>query len=434
VSSKTGYAVLASVFTISSAHAQPVVADIMTEEGRFRAPGSDVMSRVAEEYQPVGGRVGSFFLYPQVDITAGATSNVLARPNNERSDVLFTTTASARFVRPSETDRIAISAQAGRTQHMRTSGENTTPLLARASWRLGAPDASRFDFNAVAARKYVARADINDQPDARSPVKYATFAADAGYTWVSNRVSLSAGGEIQRLNYVDAVPRGASALISQAFRDYTLFTGKAEVRYDMASDIALLSRGIFSRYEYDLDAGDPVFSLARDIDRDSNLYRVEAGIGFSRKDVIYGSITAGYSRRSFAQANNGALSSGGLSFAADVIWNPGPATTITLNADRAFLESASRVIAGFRTISVSGRIDQAVGRALVLSASSRFLSLEPIGNASTREEYQVAGEVNYFLTRRYRLIGIASYGSREPAANIDGFDEFKVRAGLRFTL
>ena len=413
--------------------ASPVCSqDIPATDFREAQRPLDVRERLSAYFQPIGGRVGSFYLYPELEAAGNFTDNIRATEDDRESDAWLDASAGVRLVRPDPLRRLQAQARIDQSFHARQQREDRTSLSANISYRDGPADGSNLQASASAARRFVERRDVNDVKEARSPIRFDFLGSDLGYTHRLNRLALQGAVSVRRLDYHDARSR-AGDTIDQDRRDFTRVTVRAQGGYEVSPPVMLLVRGAFSRYDYDFGERSAGFDPLRDSDRDSDLWRMEAGAGIAITDRLHGSATVGYSRRTFVSQPNPPRNSGGISFSSEMLWLPNPATSFRLGARSDFIESASPVIAGFRTAELELTAQRSLSRALLLVADARLRRLNPIGGGESRNEYDVAGELTYFLTRRYRLFGGGGVAGRTGGAPGTGFTAAYLRAGILAT-
>ncbi len=406
--------------------------DIPTTDFKEAQRPLDVRERLSAYFQPIGGRIGSFYLYPELEAAGNFTDNIRATEDDRKSDGWIDASAGFRLVRPDPVRRLQAEARLGQTVHAQEQNEDRTSLLARLSYRDGPAEASHLLVSASAARQFVERRDVNDVKEARSPIRFDFLSGDLGYTGRLNRLALEGGVSLRRLDYHDA-RRPSGEPIDQDRRDFTRMTVRAQAGYELSPPVMLLMRGSFSRYDYDFGEGSAAFDPSRDSDRDSNLWRIEGGAGIALTDRLHGSATIGYSRRTFVSQPNPPKNSGGLSFSSELLWLPDPATSFRLEARSDFIESASPAIAGFRTAELQVTAQRSLSRALLLTGDARLRRLNPIGGGETRTEYEFGAELTYFLTRRYRLIGSGGVAGRSGGPPNSGFSTAYARAGVLAT-
>lgn len=424
-------ALLALLCLLSSpALAQTDTNSLLPEDFREERAEDSVAQRLTEEFRPIGGRLGAFLFFPQFNAQLRSTDNILATDTDQRKDVMLDTSAGFRMVRAGSADRVVLSTQIGQTLHARNSLEDSTRMSTRLYYRLGPEDGSNLQLAGIASRQFISRRDINNVIEARSPVQLNVFGLQSGYQWSLGRTTVSLDASIFDYDYSDARNRGG-LLLDQDFRDNMRLIAGGAARYDFDPRFAALVRGSYSRIEYSLDPGDPGFVMPFDVDRDSGTWRLEGGVAFLTDSDLSGTATIGYSERIFS-ARFGRIpeNSGGLSFAADLAWNASPSTTIRLDADRTFLESANPGIFGFRATGGSVGLEHSPATALMLKARANFRDVEALGGLGDRKDYGGLAEVSYFLSRRYRLSGLFGYIARDAEITKDAFNEIYAQFGL----
>jgi|GEM_PF-2330412 len=414
-----------AVFALPLLGATPVHAQTLPEN-------IAIVDSVSDAYKPIGGRIGSFYLYPEGLVQTDVTSNVFASDSYRRADTVLTLRPALRIVSDSGTQRYVGYVYGSRTYHARFSDENVSEYGVRGSARLGAPTASHFEITGSAERLVDPRDSINNVAEARTPVHRRRYAAEGSYTQVFNRLALTGGVRATRVDYSDARDRG-DAVIDQDYRDYSQAGADFEARYELPSGLFALGRASYDRFRYDFGPGDPGFDPAVNPDRDSHRVRVEAGVGADLMPRWYGYITAGYSERRFGSQPIPLKTAKGFSFRSALIWYLNPVTTFTLKADRDFAESASRTIAGYEVTGGSVRIDNSPMRGMLLSFEFGLRNYSPIGPAHTRTELAGAVELTYFLSRQYKLFARALQNSRTSGDPFVVYDRFQYSAGVKMT-
>jgi len=413
---------------LNSAQAQDFSVDIPTDSERTDVP-PDVRERFDKEFQPIGARVGSFFVYPVVTAGAAVTDNVLATDSAARSDLVVETSASVRFIRPDPVNRVLVTAKVTKTIHEALSTENVLNGAISALFRRGNQTTSGFEVEAQAAWQHIDRRDINDVKDAAKPIPYAVYQGRGEYRFLSGRWRITPGISVRRLDVKNVAARSGGT-IDEHYRDYRSIEGNLEARYAMSERLALIGRSSITKIDYDLGPNDAAFNALLDLDRDSLTYKTEAGVGMVWSPTLASSFTAGYSRRKFDARVNRPIDSGGFSFTGDLVWQPDPSSAIKLDVSRGFSESASRDIAGFRTLSANLRGERAVARGVIFGLEGALRHLEPIGPADNSTYYRAQADLTWYFTRRYRLIGKVSYSRRDTDLVDDSFQELRASATL----
>jgi len=392
-----------------------------------------ITERVANNFKPIGGRVGSYFLYPEADVEEATIDNVLASHRNKQSDTIVTIKPALRVVGQGRNVAVRAVAYHSRELHRKLKSENASQYGIIARSQLGDSQHSNLQTQISAERLVDQRQSINDVREARSPVHRQRQAAEAKYTHAFNRVSLQSSIRSIRVDYADALDRNHN-VIDQDFRDFAQLGAALEGRYDYPSGAFIVARGEFDRIRYDFSPGSLGFDPAVDRNRNSERVRVEAGAGLVFGNVLYADIRVGYLQRSFHRQPLPIPTSAGASFRVSGAWNPRPQTTIEFSANRDFAESSSRAILGYRVTGGSIRASHALRRWATVSIGTSIQNYRPIGAGRTRTEFALQSDAQYYLSRRYSLTAKLNYGSRDSNDQTVKYKAVRLAIGLRATL
>jgi hypothetical protein len=369
-----------------------------------------VLQRGRPDYEPIGGRLGSFFLYPRLDVTSFYTSNLRAQEFDAVSDVFFDIRPSARLT--SNWSRHSLQAEAyyNRSVHLRYPREDFSQYGGSVAGRYDYSGTGAITLTGAAARIAEPRTDINSNLASRSPITYTNLSLSGSVTQDFNRLGITAGGSVNRQDFNNGVTFTGQPL-SQDFRDNTNYSGSLEGRMRVGANTRALARVIVGGINYD---DNPLAGF----DRNSTFYRVEAGFGLTVSELLSGSVTAGYYRQ-----NNGDprfLDSSGLSFSADLLYNPTSLTSVRLFADRTIEPGGSTVTSGNVRGTVGLTVEHELRPDLVLIGNARYSNVEPQGPISGADEYGLGASANYYLNRRFRFNGGVNYSTRKS----DFFPEY----------
>ena len=386
-----------------------------------------VADRPRPEYEPIGGRIGSFFLLPRVDVTGEYNSNLRATPTDGISDATFTIRPSAEL--NSRWGRHAVDFRGYflQTLHAKTTSEDFTNYGIGTLGRYDAGQATTISANASFDKLAEPRTDINSISGSRSPIQYRNYAAGLSVyqRFVAFDVSGSVG--IQKQSFDDAVSL-AGQPIDLEYRDNTSINGSLEGRKRLATGTTAIIHVETTRINYDLN---PIGG----VDRNSQSYRIEGGLGLALSRLIYGDVRVGY----FKQDNDDPRfnDSTGLSFSANLLYSVTPLTSIRLTANRSVEPGGSTVSSGNVRSSAAVTVDHELRRNIVLSGFGSYSHVEAqtIGaiNFADADEYQLRGSVLYYANRRLRLnASVAHIGRRSDV--LTSFDVNLARAGVTLML
>lgn len=392
-----------------------------------------VAARRNEEFAPVGGRVGSFLLYPSLAVSGTATDNVLARDSGKISDEYLSVRPGINAVGGDADHAASLSAYASRNFHAHLEREDATEYGTKDYFRLGALGGNRLELNLTAERQVQSREDISNVVEARSPVRTNRLRADLAYTQQFNRVSVLVGGTAMDENFLNPTSY-AGTTIDLHFRDYYSLAARTEVRYNLVNGFRLVGRGVYTDVNYAVNRLATSNGTVIGIGRDSYQLRGEGGIGASIEDKLYGEILVGYAKSQARERPTVDRNAGGFSFNADVLWNVNPITTIKLSGARTFEQTNSIILRGYRVTGAALQTDFALTPALLLKVLARFDHREPLGPASSRNEYGGEVDLTYYLSRRYSLTGGYRHSGRSANPGQQPFEANYGSVGVAVTL
>ncbi len=405
-------AALASLLLGTTAHAQ------------VAPPGPS--DRELEDFEPVGGRIGSFFLYPSAEARIEYDDNILALPDNGEGDVELTLRGAVAIESRWQRHSLQADAYIQQSFHGKFETEDVMEGGARVRGRL---DIDR-DTSArvVASLDSLAenRANITSARDAREPTRFRR--ADALFSLARDmgRVQLIGDAQIVVLDFDDAIaPDGG--VLEQDFRDSVYLRGAMTALVDISPRVSALLRGQVDRLSYSNapeQTPDP-------FDRDTTGYAVEAGLRVELSNLLFGQVRAGVLRREVDEPGTDGLT--GLSFGADLTWNLTPLTTLRLFADRQVEEGGSQLVSGNVRSQARIEAEHELLRNLVLEARAGFARIDTVGQVDeSAEEYNLMVGATWKLDRNFRVFARADRFQR--FADNDFFREFtrnQVSAGVR---
>lgn len=388
-------------------------------------PQPSPADRYREEYEPVGGRIGSVMLHPSAEARIEYNDNTLALPQGGPDDIVLTTRAEINAKTLWKRHQLEANAYAQQSLYSKTTTEDALEGGAKVS---GIYDISRAaSFRASLASDFLAedRISITNFGQARKPTRYSQLSATAGFDYRSGRFKLNTDFQAQRLDFQDAT--GADGLpIDQDYRDSMYVRGSTTASYDVAPRLAVLVRGQVDRLDYTHQDTAPDA-----LDRDSTGYAVEGGLRLDLSNLIFGEVRAGYLHRKADDARIPTAS--GLSFGANLRWDITPLTTIRFFADRQIEEGGSVLNAGNLRSQARLTVEHELLRNLVVEAQARAAQVKTMGEIHAKaDEIDLRLGATYLVDRRWRIFGSIRHFERD--SNDDFFRTFKqnrVMVGLR---
>jgi hypothetical protein len=380
--------------------------------------------RQLEDFEPVGGRIGSFFIYPSIETRIEYDDNILALPSDGEGDVELTVRGAVRL--KSGWQRHSLEADAYVQQNFH--GQFTTEDVMEG----GARVRGRLDIDRATSARLVAsldalaedRANITSVAQARRPTRFRRADTLLSVAREIGRVQLIADAQMVVLDFDDA--EGASGtIVEQDFRDSTYLRGSLTALVEISPRVSGLVRGQVDRLTYTQNAANDPF------DRDTTGYAVEAGARLELSNLLFGELRAGVLHRQVDEP--GARGVTGTSFGANLTWSVTPLTTLRLFADRQIEEGGSQLVSGNLRSQVRIEAEHELLRNLVLDARASFARIETIGQVETSaDEYNLSVGATWKLDRNFRVFGRIDRVQRfADDAFFREFTRNRVSAGVR---
>lgn len=390
--------------------------------------GVSVEDRPRIDYQPVGGRLGSFFLYPDAKVTDRYTDNVRASDAHKFGGDAVMLGAGAQLISAFSRHQLRAGAWYERTMFIDHSSESSSEYGGAVSGRLDFQD-SVLTLRGSAERAVVPRDDVNNIPTARSPQSYDRLRGDIGVVHHFNRLTISARGTIARVSYLNVIDDSGQT-IDQRYQNATSYSGVAEVAYNLRPGFDVFARGVYTKLSYSLPANDP--AQPGGLDRDSHGWRPEGGVRLALTRVLYGEIRLGYLTRDYADPR--LLRARGFAYGGDLLWNPTALTSIRINADRRIEEASSTTAAGNRVTEFGIGIGHELRRNILVTANGRRRRYTPLGPGISSTEWSGEVGARYFLNRQFSLNAGYRYSTRNAADPARAYAENIFTCGITVAL
>jgi hypothetical protein len=382
-----------------------------TESDSADLPLKDtVMTRQRPEYDPIGTRLGGFFLYPSISVTEVYRDNINYTASGEKSDFLTVISPNLNLRSNWNNHALNFSAGADVGRYISNSQEDYEDFRLATDGRLDILRSSNVKGGFKFAEQHEGRSSP-DQTGAREPVIYRQLGPSLEYNQAFNRLRASIGGDYQIYDYDDGTANNGTVL-NMDDRDRKDLTGNVRVGYEIVPSYEAFVRGAVNQRNYD-DARDD-----GGVNRDSSGWEIVAGLALDFGDVTFGNVFAGYMRQEFDDASLKSIS--GPSFGADLTWNPTRLTTVKGIASRTIEETTLSGAAGALSTRIGANVDHELLRNLILSANADYVNNEYEGITREDDIINIGPSADYLFNRYLRLRLRYTHSMRESnSANGD---------------
>jgi hypothetical protein len=373
-----------------------------------------------QDYKPLGIRAGSFMLHPGMELVAQYIDNAFYTEVGQQSDTIF-------HIRP------YISMQSTWSRHS-------------FNMRLAADFARYQDFTFRDYEDYFfiinGRVDVKtrsfltygldymrlhedlssrDSEQGVNPTVYTVTGGSLGYDHTFNRLSVGLHGNMQRLDFDDALGFDDTVIQNQD-RDRDVGSLRLRMGYQFKVDkqafVALSSHNV--EYKQKLDRNGYA--------RSSSGYTASAGISFNMTGLLHGDVFVSYQDQSYDDPRLPNVSgwAGGMG----LTWLPTQLTTVSARISSGVQETTNENSSGYLRTLYALRVDHELTRSIQLNGKLSYsdndyqLIEDAAEDARTSDQVWMAGiGVNYFINRHFYLS--ASYDYSKLKSNVPG-DDFTV--------
>ncbi len=381
-----------------------------------------VTERVQPGYAAPGIAVGSFILSPSLSVSGGYDDNIFGTEHDRVADEYVRFRPEASLQSQWGSNSVNFDANGTIDRYVNHTSENIADYAVTAS---GLFQISQDTILRAAARvegDHQSRLSQDIFAQTIRPVHYDEQSGAVALTHDFNRLRLTADARVARYDWANGRLADGSVYDQQPSDNVSYRFG---VRASYAQTPSLAWFVSASANERNFRTG-----TVDTPERDSHGYQILAGVDFEPAALIRGSIGVGYISQNFRSPHYTDLS--GVGFNGKVQFFPSQLTTVTLQGDRAVLDSGIPGSGGYLSTEGTIRVDHELYRQLILSASvgyqnNRFNNLDRVDHriaSGAGATYKVNRTAS--LELRYDRLDQSSYGADRYRAYVDN----RLMAGL----
>lgn len=409
--------------------AGPVLAekpDLVPRENYDAPPPhpASLPERASESMEPKGGRVGSFVIFPSLELTGAYDSNVFATNRNEESDFIFTVVPAVR----AQSDlaapvRLNFQAVGVIDRFVDNTSENTEGYLVShdGSWEVPALGEQSFlKWGLAHSRDWQDRGSPDDVASGaaeptiiHSTLGYTGFQYKPGPLSITPRVSA-------RYVDVDDVAAGDGSVINNDDRDRWVYREGLRVGYELIRGYEAYVTGGLNQRRYQDTPDDNGF------DRDSDGWDAAVGARVGLTEVTSFDGYVGYMNQSYDDPRLAEVE--GVGFGGRLNWSPRREWQIAASINRTIEETTLTDFSAYLATTYALAVSYQLMPALRFDARFSYGTFDyeriPGSSAAEREDDMVIGQlgVRYYFTPNYYVRALwqqSHYSSDVPNAGYD---------------
>jgi hypothetical protein len=372
-----------------------------------------VFQRPQPEYEPLGIRMGSWVLSPEVTFEGGYDDNVFADETDKADDFFGTATPAVRLRSDWPVHLLGFEASGNIVRYADETSEDVEEPTASAFGRL---DITRDDTvygSARYHREVQGRGDPEDEGGQQT--EYDFWAGRMGYAHQFAVMHLRVDARGQRYDYLNSDDQD---------RDRDELDLGTRLTYALSPKFTPFVQGGYSISDFD-DAVDD-----SGVDRDQTEYSAGVGGRLLLTDVLIAEVSVGAFRVEFEDSSLDSFTS--LAFSGDLIWNVTDLTSVIAEGFRR--ESPTTQGNASSRIDTGGgiRVEHELLRNLLLFGEASYRN-EDFRNERVDDRYEAAVGAEYLLNRNVSLFSEYSYERRESDEEERDFTRNLGIVGVRIT-
>lgn len=383
-----------------------------------------VMARPRPEYDAKGIPLGSFRLFPDLNVTGAYDDNIFRTQTNKIDDFVFDIAPAFRI--RSDWNQHMLEAYAGLNnyEYASNSSENLTDWNAGADGRYDITGGSSVYANGQASQLHEARSSPNATGFQAAPNRYFQYHGETDATYQPNRFGLTAGAQVDSFIYQNT-PITGGGYLNNKDRNYSEYQGYGKASYDFSPGYTGFLRASYDTRQF-------VQPLDRTgVHRSSNGYKVDGGVDLQLSHLISGEVYLGYLNQDFSAPLK---SVSGLDYAVRLDWLATPLMTVHLQGSRILTQViiAGASVSDDKSIGLSA--DYEILRNLIAQAHVNYVDSSYIGIARHDDAPDLGMGLKYMINR-YASVDLA-YDYTERLTNVTGikYKDNYVSLGLNLHL
>jgi hypothetical protein len=386
-------------------------------------PNITVQDRPRPDYDPLGIRAGSFFIFPSLTLSGQYDSNVFADDDDEESDVGAIVAPNVEVNSNWSRHTLNFAAGAAAAAFADYSQNNYLDAYAATTGRL---DVLRSDIVTGTLRIDRLHEDRDDPDEGEDTIvgggddnesnltRYYRGVADAQYRHNFARFFTVVGGGVQRLWFEDIGDR------EESIRDRNEYGARARIGFPVSPRFGTFVAGRYSFRDYD------------DLDRNSHGYRGSVGVSVDFTSILFGEMALSYTKRDYTEGDLDDPSGFGAN--GSVTWNVTPLTSIIVDArseiDETTVTFEGDVAEANFENSVGLDVTHELLRNLLLNANARYTRNDFEGTSRTDDVYSLGAGASYLINRNFSLDATYRFTKRESDRSESEFDRNIVLLGI----
>ena len=399
-----------------------VASEIVTQDPANATGGDE--DRMHDAYQPKGIELGQFLLLPDVSVGESYNTNIYAAQSDPRGDFITRVAPTFKLRSRFKQHMLNFSGDFEQLFYEANEDDNQFNVKLATDGRYDIGSNSEINAGIAGFRQHEDRASP-DAVNGQEPTPYNGLDGRLNGKTVAGRWVLTLGGEHHTYDY-ESVSTAAGTEISNDGRDRSENEVTGRAAYELFPGYFALAEGSTNWRDYRKSVN------AGGVDRSSNGYAGEMGVGVDLSRLIRGDFLVGYFAQDYESPQ--LQDPSGVSLQSVFNWTPSRLTLVVASLKREVVETTNATASSIVRNGTSLMVRHELQRNIILSALGRFDLDQYEGIEGSSRTYEAKGSATYAFNANVYTTGEVGYRRRDAESGVtNSYDQVVtgVRLGFR---
>jgi hypothetical protein len=375
-----------------------------------------------EPFEPLGVRIGSFIVFPEVELGLADFSNVFHTSGGVQRDVALELRPAVRAISNWRVHALELRATGTASFHDEFSSEDDRAGLLEARGRLDIMRRTNIEALASWERTQEGRGSINEPAAAVERTDIDMLRGAVSFNHRFNRLSVQLRGSVADFDYAP-VRLAAGSTASNDDRDYTQREAAARAGWLLKPGFSVFAEASINERDHKVAASDGLL-------RNSSGERHKVGVAFGNTGTILrGEASIGYGHQDFDAP--GLRDIQGLIVDANIGWRLSALASLLLTVRSDVAETVVGGSGGALSRSAGAELRHAFTRRLIGSAGARVTWQDYAGLSLTEREIVTLLSLEYHISRELMLFGRYQHIEFDASDHARNYNADEFRFGVR---
>ena len=382
------------------------------------APNVPVTDRARPEFDPLGIRAGGFLIFPSITVSEVYDDNVFADPDDEEDDFITLLQPRVRVASNFPRHGLGLTVGSDVAFFASESDENYQDFFLTGDGRLDITRESALSASTTIGRFHQGRDDPEDV-GADEISTFFRYGGEVSFEQLFNRLNYRLTGRVDRVEFEESFDEDL---------DRTEYDALARVGFFVSPRFNTFVEGRYNVEDRDVEPGDLVNGAPVLFDRDAHGWEARLGTEVDITAVLFGEAFVGYRQQYYDE--DAFEDDDGISFGADLTWNPTLLTTLALSGGADFVPTAvGDASANFRSL-VALDVDHELLRNLLIGGGVSYIRDDFDRIDRVDDTFNIGANITYILNRNLAVEGAYLFTDRSSDLDAEEFTRNRITLSL----